>query len=405
MEAISRWFAPPEMSRLDVRSRARALWLVSWPFFAVVTVVLGIAVLVEPHTLARRATTVAAVGLLISLLHSISRAGRPTLASWMLVLGLSVIVTQRAWITGGIHAPVAVFYVLFIVMAGVLIGARGAFVTAALCFLGAILLTVGTALEWLTPRPGAGSPLAGLVFVVLAIGLALVIQALVTYRPRRERMGDKVLQMYVHDMRAPMQVLLANLEELRENRGGNARDLEEAIGGVVTMRRMTTSLLDVSKLEAGRLSVQRSVTDLSALARSVVTSIRVLQPDREITIQAHGDPACSCDPELTRRIIENLVSNAMKHTQRDGRVQVVIVGSVSGVSLGVIDEGEGVPEAQRARIFEPFGAEGLVSITGYESSGLGLAFCRLAAEAQGGTIRVEDAKPRGSAFIVELPRN
>src|SRR5688500_13349511 len=180
------WFAPPELSRADLRRRARALWIVSWPFFAVVAVVLGIAVLVEPETLSRRATTVSAVGALITLLHTISRAGRPLLASWILVIGLSLIVTQRAWITGGIHAPVAVFYTLFIVMAGVLIGARGGLATAWVCFLGAVALTVGTELEWLTPRAGAGSTLGGFVFAVLAIGLALVLQALVALRPRGE---------------------------------------------------------------------------------------------------------------------------------------------------------------------------------------------------------------------------
>ncbi|HEV3217025.1 MAG TPA: hypothetical protein VGZ27_14940, partial [Vicinamibacterales bacterium] len=184
--SILHWFAAPELSRPDLRRRARELWIVSWPFFAVVTVVLGVAVLVEPDTLARRSITIAAVGALMILLHTISRGGRPALASWILVIGLSVIVTQRAWITGGIHAPVAVFYALFIVMASVLLGARGGLVTAAVCLVGAIVLTVGTALGWLAPRPGADSPLGGFVFVVLAIGLALVLQALVTLHAEQQ---------------------------------------------------------------------------------------------------------------------------------------------------------------------------------------------------------------------------
>src|SRR5438445_199053 len=62
------------------------------------------------------------------------------------------------------------------------------------------------------------------------------------------------------------------------------------------------------------------------------------------------------------------------------------------------------PTEKRTRIFEPYSAEGLLSATGYESSGLGLAFCRLAVEAQGGAIRVEDGTPRGSVFVLELPR-
>ena len=152
------------------------------------------------------------------------------------------------------------------------------------------------------------------------------------------------------------------------------------------------------------MPVQRAVTDLSVLANTVVTSVRVLQPGRHIAVETHGDAMCNCDPELTRRIVENLVSNAMKHTEVAGRVRVVITGSWDKVSIAVSDEGPGVPVEKRKRIFERYNAEGLRSTTGSESSGLGLAFCRLAAEAQGGTIRVEDATPRGSVFVVELPR-
>lgn len=152
------------------------------------------------------------------------------------------------------------------------------------------------------------------------------------------------------------------------------------------------------------MPVRRSVTDLSALANSVVTTLRVVQPTRDIAVETRGDSACNCDPDLTRRIIENLVFNALKHTKIEGRVRVVISSSRDRAYLAVHDEGPGVAAEKRARIFEPYGAEALRSAAGYESSGLGLAFCRLAAEAQDGTIRIEPAKPKGSIFIVELPR-
>jgi signal transduction histidine kinase len=404
-QSILQWFAPPELARADLRHRARALWMVSWPFFTVVAVLLGIAVLVEPHTLLRRATTVAAVGILMTVLHTTSRAGRPVLASWILVSGLTVIVTQRAWITGGIHAPVAVFYVLFVVMAGFLLGARGAIATAAVSALGAVVLTVGTTLELLTPRPGAGSALGGFVFVLLAIGLALVIQALGAVRPRREGLDVDAVQLLVEDMRSPMQGLISHLEVLRrELRGESAKDVEAALGGVRTLRRMTNSLLDVSRLEAGRMPVRRSITDLSALAHPVVCAVRNVQPTCDIAVETHGDSMCNCDPELTRRIIENLVSNAMKVSTMDGRVRVVVAGSPFRASIAVTDEGPAVPPEQRARIFEPYCAGRFQRAAAEESSGLALAFCKLAVEAQGGAIRVEDVTPRGNAFVVELPR-
>ena len=227
----------------------------------------------------------------------ISRAGRPVLASWILVIGLSVIVTQRAWITGGIHAPVAVFYVLFIVMAGVLLGARGGVVTAAVCFLGAIVLPSARRSSGLRRGPAPARRSAALVFVVLAIGLALVLQALVILRPRREALDVDAVQLLVHDMRSPMQVLFAHLELLRrEIRGESAKDVEAAIGGAKTLHRMTNSLLDVSRLEAGQMPVRRSVTDLSALAQSVVAAVRILQPTRDIAVETRGDSMCNCDP-------------------------------------------------------------------------------------------------------------
>jgi signal transduction histidine kinase len=323
----------------------------------------------------------------------------------MFVLGLPVIVTQRAWITGGIHAPVAVFYVLFIVMSGVLIGVRGGIVTAAVCVLGAISLTLGTAFHWLAVPAGAGSPLGAFVFVMLAIGVALVIHAPLNLTPRGDALGFDAMRMAVHDMRSPLQILLAHLDLLRQDIRGDAhaRDVEEAIGGAMTLRRMTDSLLDVSRLEAGRMTIRPSETDLVTLARSVVESVRVLQPSRLVTIEGPAQVICRCDVELTRRVIDNLVGNAMKHTAVAGRVRV-IVSSVDGhARLEVRDEGSGVPLEKRGSIFAPYGAEWSQSPAGCPSSGLGLAFCKLAVEAQRGIIRVEDAAPHGSVFIVELP--
>ena len=378
--------------------------MVSWPLFTVVTVALGVAVLVEPDTFARRVTTVAAVGALVVILHAISRAGRPAFASWILVIGLSVIVTQRAWITGGIHAPVSVFYVLFILMATVLIGARGGYATAAVCFLGAIALTAGTTLEWLTPRPGSGSPLAAFVFVSLTIALALVVQALLTYRPR-QGLGVDAVQTLVHDMRSPMLVLLSHLELLRDEvRGESAKDVEGAIGGATTLHRMTASLLDASRLEAGQLPVNRSTANVSVIANAVVSSMRVLQPTRDFSTEARGDSICTCDPELTRRIIENLVGNAMRHTAINQPVRVVVSSSVDRVAIAVHDQGPGVAPGKRPQLFEPANADRPRNGNGHESKGIGLLFCRLAAEAQGGSIRVEDGTPCGSVFVVELPR-
>ena len=400
------WFGPPDLARPDLRRRARALWMMSWPLLAVVTVLLGVAVMVEPSTLARRATTVTAVAVLVLALHAISRSGRPILASWILVIGLSVIVTQRAWITGGIHAPVPVFYALFIVMGGILIGARGGFATAAVCLFGAIVLTIGTATGALARKPGAGSELAAFVFVALGIGMATLVQTLIARRPRPEELGTDAVNMLVHDMRAPMQITQAHLELLRQDLGGEQlKDVDGALGGVKTLNLMANSLLDVSRLEAGRMPIRRMMTDLAELATSVVRALNVLQPARSITVESIGDPVCNCDPELTRRIIENLVTNAMKHTVVANPVRVTVLGTARDrISVAVSDTGPGIPRQNRPGLFQRFSADGPRRTGSFESSGLGLAFCRLAAEAQDGAMRFEAGSPEGCVFTLDLPR-
>ena len=167
---------------------------------------------------------------------------------------------------------------------------------------------------------------------------------------------------------------------------------------------MTNSLLDVSRLQAGRMPIRRCVTDLSAMAQAIVSAVRIAQPTCDIAVETRRDSMCDCDPELTRRIVENLVSNAMKVTTLGGRVRLVIGGSEQRVSIAVTDEGPIVPPEQRTRIFEPYRTDRLQRAGADESSGLGLAFCRLAVEAQGGSIRIEDGTTRGNVFVVELPR-
>jgi signal transduction histidine kinase len=403
--SLATWLAPPQLPTNALRRQARGLWLVSWPLLGVVVLSLGLLVLIEPDTLWRRVTTVSAVAALVIILHEISRRGRPELSSWIFVIGLTVIVTQRAWITGGIHAPVAVFYVLFIVIGGALLGMRGAFATAVVAVAGAIVLTAGGSLALLTPRPGAGSQLAGFVFVMLAIGLALVLQTLVSARSRQAQLDPHAVQMIVHDMRSPLHVVLGHLEILRDAfRGAHARDVEGAMSGAATINRMTNNLLDVSRLEAGRLPIRRVLTDVAALAHEVVGTFQILQSSRALTVVTRGETTCDCDRDIIRRVVENLVSNAIKYTPEGGKIVVAVSGDSRRLQIAVKDDGPGISAQRKPKIFEPFSAEGTRTESGYDATGLGLAFCQLAVEAHGGTIHVEDAVPRGSIFVADLPR-
>jgi two-component system sensor histidine kinase KdpD len=111
----------------------------------------------------------------------------------------------------------------------------------------------------------------------------------------------------------------------------------------------------------------------------------------------------TCDGAIVRRVVENLVSNAIKHTPADAPVCIAVRAAGDRVRIEVTDGGPGVPSEARERIFEKFGTVEMRREQKYHSAGLGLSFCKLAVQAHGGTIGVESAEPQGSVFWFELP--
>jgi signal transduction histidine kinase len=217
-----------------------------------------------------------------------------------------------------------------------------------------------------------------------------------------ERLRDDLVRMIVHDMRGLLLVVLANLDLAMPELDGQARaDVGEAAGAAHAVNRMANELLDVSRLEEGKMPLVREPTNVAELCEHAVRAARALDTSR--SIDASGGPAfANCDAGLVRRVIDNLVSNAVKHTPPAGTVHVTSSFASGQVRVSVTDDGPGVPEELRPRLFEKFTAA-RKSNEKYHSAGLGLAFCKLAVEAHGGTIRVEPATPRGTVFTFEIP--
>jgi len=405
LHPMMRWLAPPVLTTGETTRRARALWMVGWSFFALLAFLLAAAIIATPETLVRRGTSIALVGLLVLCLHVLNRRGYTAVASWIFVLGLTVIVTQRAWFTGGVHAPVALFYMLFVLIASGLLGARSAMITAIACLGSAMLLTIAELRGWLTPPAAAGSTAVAFIAVLLALSVTMAALNLLL-RQAEQFATDDLVNMFVHDMRSPLTVIMARLSMLKDEmdeKSESAEHVDSAMADTMLLNRMANNLLDISRLEHARLPLQRTPTHIAPLARQVVHALGTLDPTRHIAVRARVPVVCQCDPELIRRIIENLVSNAIKHTPLGGNVVVEIASTPSCARLSVQDEGPGVPRESRAQIFEHYSATGMRSQSGHHSVGLGLAFCKLAVEAHGGKIWVEDATPRGSRFVVELP--
>jgi signal transduction histidine kinase len=224
-----------------------------------------------------------------------------------------------------------------------------------------------------------------------------------------ENVRDQLVHMVVHDMRSPLMALVMNLEFMRDAMKDrldpqSLDDINESIRAAGTLTGMANALLDVSRLEEGKLPLKRSRTDLGVVARAAADRLAGMARSRSIDLSI-VETFVDCDGDLVQRVVENLLSNAIKHTQPEGRVWISVGPAADGTSgrVAIRDEGPGVPPEARTKIFEKFGAVEAREENTYHSVGLGLAFSKLAVEAHGGAIGVDAGVPKGSEFWFTLP--
>jgi signal transduction histidine kinase len=220
------------------------------------------------------------------------------------------------------------------------------------------------------------------------------------------QMKRTLAQTLVHDLKNPLSAILGNLDLLEMRGAEELRYLvQRSKQGAVRMLKMILNLLDVEGLEEGRLvpSVQR--LDAVELVASTLTESEAAAEQKGVRLVLEPGDAVhvDADPVLLRRVVDNLLSNAVAYTPKGGVVTVAVGLREEGVEVRVADEGPGVPEDHRERVFEKY-AQAEMRKTGVTANrGLGLTFCRLAVEAHGGTIWVEEAEGGGACFRTVLP--
>jgi len=225
---------------------------------------------------------------------------------------------------------------------------------------------------------------------------------------RLQLQKERLSSFVVHDLKNPVSTidLLAQLLQRDKKLPAEARGAAEAIRvEVASLLRLILNLLDINKSEEGQLSVSLVPLDLRALAVSLMGAAQVGARSKEIELihDLNGVETISADPDLLRRVLENLLDNALRYAPKGSRVSLSAVSHANELELRVADQGKGVPKERREGIFERFvqleSGERTAPRTG---RGLGLTFCRLAIEAHGGRICVEDAP--GAVFCIRLPR-
>lgn len=213
-------------------------------------------------------------------------------------------------------------------------------------------------------------------------------------------------QTLVHDLKNPLTTILGNLELLRRGAEEKVRDrIDRSLRSASRMVKMVMNLLDVEKLEEGRLRPKTETINAVDIAVAAVEEAEVAAEQRKVALQLEvPDPAwVAADSDLLRRVVDNLISNAITHSPSDSVVEVVVCNRPEGVELAVSDAGPGVPEEAREAVFEKYSQLNPGDASRSFNRGLGLTFCRLAVEAHGGTIWVDSAAGGGACFRTLLP--
>jgi signal transduction histidine kinase len=234
--------------------------------------------------------------------------------------------------------------------------------------------------------------------------------ALLSIRPPRRRWdeeptGSEVVSTVSHELRSPLtsvkgytSLLLNRWERLKDEQ--KRMMLEQVHHDADRVTRLITELLDISRLETGRLVLRRQLTDLEALAHQVVDKLKMTYEDLDCEVRfPAGFPQVYADPDKLEQVLTNLVENAAKYASPIG---MTVVGAVldGEVAVEVSDTGEGIPAADLPKVFKKFFRRDMGKPTG---TGLGLWISRGLVEAHGGRLTATSNEGEGSVFRFTLP--
>ncbi len=226
---------------------------------------------------------------------------------------------------------------------------------------------------------------------------------------RAERLREDVTGLLLHDLRNPLSVILARTELMTKLATPSPELIARSAAAINSEARrldeMLLSLLDIARIEAGRLQLAKTDLDVRGLASGVADAYRALAQaqDKAIAVGVEVPAGTLVTAELDKltRVLRNLLGNALKYSDRGGHVEVRVRLTPAGIEFAVSDDGPGVPPEARGRVFQRFGQVG--GDAHRPGTGLGLYFCRLVVEAHGGTIGVDNRPGRGATFRFTLP--
>jgi signal transduction histidine kinase len=241
--------------------------------------------------------------------------------------------------------------------------------------------------------------------------LAVALATLLFLRMRAARRTSELRTSFVasvsHELRTPIASVRMLSELLADGKIEEAERVEVAEALVREARRMGDTVerfLSYARMEKGKLVARKAKEDVAHLVRERVAAFEVRHPGVEVTASVPEALSAEVDRAQIELVVDNLLENAKKYAPKGGPYEVGLREEGNAVVLSVSDRGPGVPRSSRSAIFKPFERGDARLSAATEGTGLGLALVRAAAEAHGGTAKLEDRSEPGATFSVRLPR-
>jgi len=232
-----------------------------------------------------------------------------------------------------------------------------------------------------------------------------------------EKQRDELVHMIAHDMRAPLTSALMATDILQQivpgliEAGSSEKEREmcdkmlHAIKKASErLRVMIGSFLDVSRMESEAMPLSLEYYDLHKIVERLTLLIGPRLRDEQLLYKADPEPIMAlCDGELVLRVLQNLIDNAINHAGLNAKIELMLRKEAEEVRVEVKDNGRGIPPEDQRAIFDKFNQVSMHRRGINLGSGLGLTFCKLAVESQGGRIGLTSEVGQGSTFWFTLP--
>ncbi len=214
-----------------------------------------------------------------------------------------------------------------------------------------------------------------------------------------------------HELRTPLTLLLAPLENLiiqsKKQNDDEAHDLLSTMqANGMRLLKLINDLLDLVRLESGRMEVRREAVELSSFLNGLLNAVRGVAQGKNVSLLAKYSPeigSTQLDRDKVEKILLNLLFNALKFTDSGGSVALIATHVDNQLTLAVQDSGMGIPKSQLPNVFGRFWQADSSARRKHQGAGIGLALVKELAEVQDGSVSVDSVEGQGSTFTIQLP--